>query len=56
MARDGISRNQALMWIGSQWPQEKVIEHSNFIINNDGASDLNPAIDTLINKLNISKH
>lgn len=56
MARDSISRNQALMWIGSQWPQEKVIEHSNFIINNDGASDLSPAIDTLINKLNISKH
>ena len=56
MARDGISRNQALMWIGSQWPQEKVIEHSNFIINNDGASDLSLAIDTLINKLNISKH
>ena len=44
------------MWIGSQWPQEKVIEYSNFIINNDGASDLNPAIDTLINKLNILKH
>lgn len=55
MARDGISRSRALAWINAQWPQEKMIEHSDFIIQNDGSSDLGAAIDRLINQLNIPK-
>jgi dephospho-CoA kinase len=49
MKRDGISEAKALEWIGKQWPQEKVEQHSNFVIVNDGERDLNSQIRELIN-------
>ena len=46
--RDGISHEQALQWIKHQMPQEEMAQKSNFIIINDGTSDLSAAIKSLL--------
>lgn len=46
--RDGISHKQALQWIKRQMPQEEMAQKSNFIIINDGTSDLSVAIMSLL--------
>ena len=46
--RDGISHKQALQWIKRQMPQEEMAQKSNFIITNDGTSDLSVAIMSLL--------
>ena len=46
--RDGISHEQALQWIKHQMPQEEMAQKSNFIIINDGTSDLSAAIMSLL--------
>lgn len=46
--RDGISHEQALQWIKHQMPQEVMAQKSNFIIINDGTSDLSAAIMSLL--------
>lgn len=46
--RDGISHKQALQWIKRQMPQEEMAQKSNFIIINDGTSDLSAAIMSLL--------
>ena len=46
--RDGISHEQALQWIKRQMPQEEMAQKSNFIIINDGTSDLSAAIMSLL--------
>jgi dephospho-CoA kinase len=48
MARDGISREKALEWIARQWPQQKVRQMADFEIVNDGLTDIEPQIDTLL--------
>ncbi len=48
MARDGISREKALQWIGRQWPQQKVRQFANYEIVNDGLTDLDSQIDRLL--------
>lgn len=51
MARDQISREKALEWIGRQWPQEKVEQQSDFVIVNDGNEDLDRQVALLLNKV-----
>ncbi len=47
MARDGITRQQALEWIGRQLPQEELIGRADFVIVNDGQAPLMPQIEML---------
>ena len=51
MARDGISREKAMEWVGSQMPQEQVEAMSDFVIENDGATPLEPQIDRLLSSV-----
>lgn len=46
--RDGISHEQALQWIKRQMPQEEMEKKADFIIINDGTSDLSAAIKSLL--------
>lgn len=48
MKRDGITEAKALEWIKKQWSQERVEQHSNFVIVNDGKQDLDNQIKELI--------
>lgn len=52
MKRDGISEAKAMEWIRKQWPQDKVEQHSNFVIDNDGVQNLEEQIKTLVNTIN----
>ena len=49
MNRDGITEEKALEWIHKQWPQEKVEQHSDYVIVNDGIRDLDDQIKELLN-------
>lgn len=49
MNRDGITEEKALEWIHKQWPQEKVEQHSDYVIVNDGIRDLEDQIKELLN-------
>ncbi len=49
--RDGISREMAQQWMHRQWPQEKVRSLADFEIVNDGISDIDAQIDTLLQQL-----
>ena len=51
MSRDGISRKEAEQWIDAQYPQEKVAERADFIIDNDGIKDLQKQIEELWQRL-----
>lgn len=46
--RDGISHEQALQWIKRQMPQEEMEKKADFIIVNDGTSDLSASIMSLL--------
>ncbi len=46
--RDGISHEQALQWIKRQMPQEEMEKKADFIIINDGTSDLSATIKSLL--------
>lgn len=46
--RDGISNEQALQWIKRQMPQEEMEKKADFIIVNDGTSDLSATIKSLL--------
>ncbi len=49
--RDGISETKAREWISQQWPQEKVVERSDFVIHNDGNDDVDGQLNELMKKL-----
>ena len=46
--RDGISHEQALQWIKRQMPQDEMAKKADFIIVNNGKSDLSTAIMSLL--------
>jgi dephospho-CoA kinase len=52
MARDGISREKALEWMGHQWPQDEVRRRADFEIVNDGIADLDRQIDDFLSRYN----
>ena len=51
MRRDGISREKALAWIHRQMAQEQVERQSDFVIVNDGASDIDVQIEQCLNEM-----
>lgn len=53
MARDNLTREKALEWIGRQMPQEEVERRSDYTIVNDGHdNNLNTQIDKILNEIN----
>ena len=50
MLRDGITREKAQEWINRQWPQNLVVEKSDYEIVNDG-QPLEPQINEIVNSL-----
>lgn len=48
MARDGISSAKALEWIGQQLPQADMASRCDYVIHNDGTSDLDSQIDDML--------
>ena len=53
MTRDGISREQALQWIGCQMPQETVARRCDYIISNGTGDDVEAQVEDICMKLNI---
>lgn len=51
MNRDHISREKALEWMDRQWSQEKVSQKADFIIVNDGTSNIDKQIKEIIYNL-----
>ncbi len=51
MSRDGISRKEAEQWIDAQYPQEKVAQRADFVIDNDGIKDLQKQIEEIWQRL-----
>ena len=56
MTRDGISREQALQWIGCQMPQETVARLCDYIISNGTGDDVEAQVEEICMKLNIVQH
>ncbi len=52
MTRDGVTREQALGWIGRQMAQEEKLRRSDFEIKNSGQTDLDEQIDNLLQSVN----
>jgi len=52
MARDEISREKVLEWMGRQWPQEEVRRRADFEIVNDGLADINQQLDEVLEIIN----
>ena len=51
MARDHISRQQALAWIEVQMPQEEVAWRCQYVIDNDGQKDLEQQVNHILNQI-----
>ena len=51
MQRDNISKEQAEEWIAQQMPQDEVARLSNYIIVNDGESDLDQQIESILSDI-----
>lgn len=51
MRRDGITESQAHEWIARQMNQDEVARRADFTIDNDGATDVAPQIDNIINNI-----
>ena len=51
MARDEISREKVLEWMSRQLPQDEVRQRADYEIVNDGVSDLQRQLDTIIQEI-----
>lgn len=49
--RDNTTRERALQWIGRQMPQEQVERLSDFVIRNDGRSNVNQQIENILKQI-----
>ena len=52
MQRDSISREQALQWMSRQQTQSKVISKSDFIVVNDGVTNIDKQIRKILEQCN----
>ena len=52
MARDKISREKVLEWMGRQWPQEDIRQRADFEIVNDGHADIEQQLNNIIEHCN----
>ena len=48
MTRDNVTREKALEWMALQMPEEEKARRADFIINNDGTSELEPQISQIL--------
>ena len=48
MTRDNVTREKALEWMALQMPEEEKARRADFIINNDGTSELEPQIKQIL--------
>ena len=55
VSRDGISPPQAMQWISCQMPQEEMERQSDFVITNDGNSDVDQQIRHILNMIDERK-
>lgn len=55
VSRDGISPSQAMQWISCQMPQEEMERQSDFVITNDGNSDVDQQIRHILNMIDERK-
>lgn len=53
MTRDGISRQQAMQWIGCQIPQETVANRCDYIISNGNGDDVEAQIEDICKKIQL---
>lgn len=51
MQRDGINREKVLEWMDMQWPQERVMANSDYVIVNDGIENVDEQVDCLVDIL-----
>lgn len=51
MKRDGISREKAQEWIDRQMPQEETARRADFVIINDGTTDIQQQLEQLKEKI-----
>lgn len=49
--RDNTTRERALQWIGRQMPQEQVERLSDFVVCNDGRSNVNQQIENILKQI-----
>lgn len=49
--RDGITREKALQWMARQWSQADVMARADYIIVNDGVTDIDRQIESLLEKI-----
>ena len=52
MARDHISREKVLEWMGRQMDQEEIINRSDFVIINDGKTNIDEQLNKIIIQCN----
>ena len=52
MARDNISREKVLEWMGRQWPQEEIRQRADYEIVNDGQADIEQQLNNIIEQCN----
>ena len=49
--RDGITREKTLQWMARQWSQADVMARADYIIVNDGVTDIDEQIESLLEKI-----
>ena len=49
--RDGITREKAQQWMARQWSQADVMARADYIIVNDGVTDIDEQIESLLEKI-----
>ena len=49
--RDGITREKAQQWMARQWSQTDVMARADYIIVNDGVTDIDKQIESLLEKI-----
>ena len=49
--RDGITREKAQQWMARQWSQADVMARADYIIVNDGVTDIDKQIESLLEKI-----
>ena len=49
--RDGITREKTLQWMARQWSQADVMARADYVIVNDGVTDIDEQIESLLEKI-----
>ena len=49
--RDGITREKAQQWMARQWSQADVMARADYVIVNDGVTDIDEQIESLLEKI-----